>query len=182
MTTIQPKDGVQAYLGNPMLFSGTPPIDLSETDSGYGGSQHQFLLKTEFGHIYIDAKRGQVLLMRGTQAEDLADKGMDKWFSKNLPFNILNINNDIPIDNTFLNLGILGVYDPFYKRLIITKLDYEAKKPGITYSDNKFKFAGQEINVLNSEYFYNRSWTLSYSFITQSWISFHSFADRKSVV
>lgn len=179
MTRFQPTDGIQVYLGNPNLFSGTPPIDLSETDTGSFGTQNKFLLKTEAGHIFVDAKRGQVVLLQGTERTDLAEKGMDKWFSKNLPFNILKLSPDLPVDNTFTNLGINGVYDNLYKRLIITKVDYEGK-PGVYYVPGTGfifddGFQSNTVTFRDPEYFTDRSWTLSYSFITQSWVSFHSF-------
>lgn len=181
MTTIQPTDGIQAYLGNPALFSGTPPIDLSETDTGSFGTQNKFLLRTEAGHVFVDAKRGQIVLLQGTERTDLSEKGMDKWFSHNLPFNILEVSPEVPIDNAYNSIGITGTYDNLYKRLFITKIDYQAK-PGVKYSNFKFyietpgdSLVPTEVFLDDPTYFINKSFTVSYSFITNSWVSFHSF-------
>ena len=135
----------QAYLGNDQLFKSTPPLDLSETDNGSLGSQHRFILKTPHGVVFTDSKRGQVILLQGTNTIVLSDTGMSKWFDQNLKFFSSNPDND----NHFNGLGIHGVYDEFYDRLIITKLD---RTPQV-----------------------NKSWTISYSFKTQSWTSWHSY-------
>jgi len=175
LTTVQVSQGPAAYLGNSALFSATPPIDLAESDLGYAGSQHKLLLKTEFGHVFVDASRGQVILLQGSKVNDIASKGMNKWFAENLPFNITNSFLDIDIDNCYNGLGLTGSYDPFYQRFFITKLDYQPLIQGITYDGTNFKFADSIINLSDSKYFCNKSWTISYNFKTQTWISFHSF-------
>jgi hypothetical protein len=180
LTTVQVSQGPDAYLGNTQLFSGSIPLDLSQSSVGYAGSQNTLFIKTEFGHIFVDAKRGQVIFLKGTNIEDLADKGMDKWFSKNLPFNILNFYPDVDIDNAQNGIGLTGTYDAFYKRIFITKLDYEPIYPDKTeYLGGLFYYdTGSEniqIRVGDPKYFIDKSWTLSYNFKTQSWVSFHSF-------
>lgn len=227
--------GIAASLGTGTLFSGTPPIDLSETDTGFGGSQNKFFIKTEQGNVYTDAKRGQVLLMKGTSVTDLTERGVEKWFSNNLPFKILNVHPDVPIDNNFNGIGLHGVYDNFYKRLILTKIDYEPLNDNIKFDGTNFYIDGETIEgrdedvpgLLNCcpdgytdygypefpcrkyeddqeffynyiqcppselhtpsytpktiislndpEYFCNKSWTISYSFKTNTWVSLHSF-------
>lgn len=176
MLRINTSNPEAAYIGNDSLFSGAPPIDLTNSTGGSFGSQHKFMLITEQGNIFLDAKRGQVGLLRGSQQEDISQKGMDKWFKHYLPFFILEVDQNIPIDNHFNGIGLTGVYDTLYKRAIITKRDYEPIVDGITYNENsEFIFEGKVINLEDSNYFCDRSWTLSYSFITQSWTSFHSY-------
>jgi len=187
----------QAYLGNSELFS-QQPIDLSETDIGYAGSQHKFLLRTEFGHIFIDAVRGEVLLLQGSKVTDITSNGMDKWFSQFLPFNINKYFPAVDIDNHFSGVGLHGVYDMFYQRLIITKLDYIPLSDAITYDNGKFYFNPYtslndtptnqlaqgnvicnqpliEIQLTDPKYFCNKSWSISYSFKTGGWIAYHSY-------
>ena len=117
--------GLTAALGTGELFSGTP-LDLGTTDNGIYGTQNKFILNTENGHIFIDAKRGQICLLRGNAIEDLAGPKYlnSKWFTNNLPFQILNYFPTVDVDNNFNGIGLTGVYDEFYHRLIITKLDY----------------------------------------------------------
>lgn len=173
LTTVQVTNGPAAYTGTGAMFS-TPALDLSQTDTGYAGSQHKLLLRTEFGHFFIDAKRGQILLLQGNQTKDIADKGMDKWFSEHLPFTISKYFPSVNVDNHFNQIGLHAVYDSFYQRIIITKLDYEPVVDGITY-DGVFKVNNIEIALNDTRYFRSKSWTLSYSFKMDAWVSFHSY-------
>ncbi|MBC7088675.1 MAG: hypothetical protein H5T96_09470, partial [Tissierellales bacterium] len=185
LLTIDTSNPQAAYIGNSKLFSGAPPIDFAETDLGYVGSQHKFLLKIPKGQITIDAKRGQVFLIQGTQVRDLSapGSGVNRFLTDNLNFNILKWFPDFPIDNHYKGIGLHGVYDAKYDRIIITKLDYSLLSDNITYSDGKFYLTEaigeeeitREIYLSDTEYFCNRSWTISYSFITNSWIAFHSY-------
>lgn len=145
LTTVN-TSSFQFYLGNDQLFKSAPPIDLSETDTGSLGSQHKFMLKTPHGVITTDSKRGQVLLTAGTKVTILSDIGNSKWFDRNLKFFNSNPDND----NHFKGLGITGVYDEFYDRVIITKLD-------------------------RTDQGVDKSWTMSFSFKTNSWVSWHSY-------
>ena len=187
LLTIDTSNPQAAYIGNPSLFKGAPPIDFAETDLGYIGSQHKFLMKIPQGQITVDAKRGQVFLISGTQAVDLSafGSGMNRFFVEHLPFLIYKYFPSINIDNHFKGIGLHGVYDSVYDRVIITKLDYAPKSPNIFYDDvekefyvnrvlNGFTYK-EYITVQNEEYFCNVSWTLSFNMNTKSWISFHSY-------
>jgi len=115
-----------AVLGTGALFSGSQPVDTNTTDIGWAGAQNKMLVNCEQGHIWIDAKRGKVLLLRGTSVEELSGPKYlnSKYFIDNLPFQILQYFPTIDTDNNFNGIGLHGVYDDFYKRLIITKLDW----------------------------------------------------------
>lgn len=179
LTTVDVSQGPAAVLGNANLFA-AQPIDLSETDIGYAGSQHKLLLKTEFGNVFIDAKRGQVILFDG-QVRDLTDQAVSKWFAQNLPFKILEYAEDFPIDNNFNGIGLHGVYDAFYQRFIITKIDYTPKEAvqvfstGEAYYNDQQEQISRQVEVGDLEYFNDESWTISYCFKTNSWISYHSY-------
>lgn len=136
LTTVEVSAGPSAYLGNSNLFSGSLPLDLANTDIGYAGSQHVALWKTEYGHIFTNSKRGQILNIQGTQTIDIADKGMDKWFSQWLPFKISEYDSSAKTDNAYNGAGITGVYDAFYKRLLLTKKDYKVINNCVAYDDN----------------------------------------------
>ena len=188
LLTVDTSNPKAAYMGNDSLFRSSPPIDFAETDLGYVGSQHKILLKIPQGQITIDAKRGQVFLISGNQAQDISafGSGMNRFFTDHLAFEILRHFPDADIDNHFNGLGLHGVYDSKYDRVIITKLDY-IPQPGkdVKYDAvskefyTKVEFNGESIrNVVyltDVEYFCNKSWTLSYNINTRSWISFHSY-------
>lgn len=191
LLTIDTSNPQAAYVGNATLFEGAPPIDYADTDQGYVGSQNKFMLKTPYGAVSVDAKRGQVFLLNGTNVKDLTQfgSGMNRWFVAHLPFEILKHFPDIPTDNHFNGIGLHGVYDSNYERIIITKLDYIPKSDDIFYQDGKwYKFLPavgdeakaadipkEEVFLSDSDNFCNVSWTLSFSFVTNSWISFHSY-------
>jgi hypothetical protein len=189
MLTIQTSNPQAAYLGNDTLFRSAPPIDFAETDLGYVGSQNKMLLKIPQGQITIDAKRGQVFLIAGNQATDLSafGSGLNRFFTDHLAFEILRYYPTVDTDNHFNGIGIHGVYDSKYDRVIISKLDYI---PNVGVTNIQYDAATQEfyvnktfgetvlrqvIQLTDREYFCNKSWTLSFNFNTKSWVSFHSY-------
>ena len=187
LLTIDTSNPQAAYVGNPLLFRGAPPIDFAETDLGYVGTQHRMLLKIPQGQVTIDAKRGQVFLISGTEAIDLSafGSGMNRFFVEHLPFMIYKSFPEVNIDNHFKGIGLHGVYDAVYDRVIITKLDYAPKSKDILYDsvDQEFYINNvvngltirQNVSVSDEKYFCNVSWTLSFNMNTKSWISFHSY-------
>ena len=189
MLTIQTSNPQAAYMGNDTLFRSAPPIDFAETDLGYVGAQNKMLLKIPQGQITIDAKRGQVFLIAGNQATDLSafGSGLNRFFTDHLAFEILRYYPTVDTDNHFNGIGIHGVYDSKYDRVIISKLDYI---PNVGVTNIQYDAATQEfyvnktfgetvlrqvIQLTDREYFCNKSWTLSFNFNTKSWVSFHSY-------
>jgi len=118
-----PTSTAQAYLGQSLFDQNTPPLDYSDTDLGYFGSQHKMFLKTEYGDVSIDAERGSVFLMNGQKVNDISGD-ISKFLIEYLPFQIRKYFPQFPIDNHFNGCGLHGVYDNKYKRIIITKKDY----------------------------------------------------------
>lgn len=142
LLTVDTSNPQAAYFGNPKLFEGAPPIDFADTDLGYVGCQNKMLLKIPQGQISIDAKRGQVFLIQGTQINDLAEfgSGMNRFFSDHMGFEILRYFPNVNIDNHFMGIGLHGVFDSKYSRVIITKLDYIPKTDDIKYDDETEEF------------------------------------------
>jgi len=153
---------------------------------GYAGTQHRTLLSTEYGHIFVDAKRGNVFNLGngGSSLDELSKDGMKNWFKENLPFQILK---DFPtltqeeLDNNYKGLGLILAYDRRFHRFMLTKLDYKSLNSNVKYnSDTKtfYILNGQtpiDVSLDDPRYFCNKSWTISYNFFTKSWVSFHSF-------
>lgn len=177
LLTINTSNPQAAYIGNGTLFSSAPPIDFVETDLGYSGSQHKFFLKTEFGNISTDAKRGNIFVIAGNKINDIGDQGMGRFFEVSLEFQMKVAFPDYNVDNNFKGVGLHGVYDEKYQRLIITKLDYQPLDPNIVYNlaTDTFTLNGVTVALGDPLYFCNISWTVSYCFQTKSWISFHSY-------
>jgi len=147
------------------------------------------LLKIPQGQITVDAKRGQVFLISGTSAIDISafGSGMNRFFVEHLAFEILKYFPEVNVDNHLNGIGLHGVYDSKYDRVIISKLDYiPLPNKGVKYDSETREFyvdksIGEEftfrevVSVSDSDYFCNKSWTLSYGVNSKSWISFHSY-------
>ena len=187
LLTIDTSNPQAAYVGNNKLFAGAPPIDFAETDLGYVGTQNVFLLKIPQGQITVDAKRGQIFLISGTQAVDLTafGSGVNRFMTDHLPFKILRYFRNVDVDNHFNGIGLHGVYDAKFDRVIITKLDYVPLDEDIKYDEETKEFYIENTinNVVfrdvvyldDSEFFCNKSFTISFNFNTKSWVSFHSY-------
>jgi len=152
LLTIDTSNPQAAYVGNPLLFRGAPPIDFAETDLGYVGTQNKMLLKIPQGQVSVDAKRGQVFLIAGTQAVDLSGfgSGLNRFFTDHLAFEILRYFPDVPTDNHFNGVGLHGVYDTKYDRVLITKLDYIPKSKDVKYDAVKREFYVEEVYAQNA--------------------------------
>lgn len=171
-------------IGTGGMFDGRVK-EFAVTDLGYMGTQHRDILKTEFGHVFVDAKRGQVLLLNSSAngMEEISRNGMRNWFKQNLPFKIIK---DFPtiaiedIDNNYKGIGLHLSFDKRYNMFYLTKLDYKVINANIRYNTEAKKFylidePDTFVNLTDTRYFCNKSWTISYNFISKLWSSFHSF-------
>lgn len=166
-----------ATVGSNTLFNKQAPSQFIQTDLGFGGSQTPAIVSTEFGHFWVDNKRGQILNLQDG-ISNIIKPEEEWWFKENLPFHILKDFPDFDITNNFKYIGMSIVYDARYKRVIFTKRDVELKpeyKGLVTYDGVFFRYEDKVFTVENSKYFCNKSWTISYSPLLKSFISFHSF-------
>lgn len=109
-------------------------VNFNKTDLGSAGSQHRTLISCDFGHFWADAKRGKVFgLAPNASGLKEISATMDKWFKEHLPFRILRDFPEIDIDNNYKGLGISMGWDDRFKRLFLTKLDYQLIK-SLNYS------------------------------------------------
>ena len=170
------------YSGAGTLFSNRP-VSYNNTDLGYGGTQHKALLSTEFGHFWADCMRGQVFMVdpNGRNLKEIT-VGKRNWFKEHLPFKIIkSVDNmtHIDTDNNFKGLGLIFGYDSRFKRIFLTKRDYIARVKGIYYEKGNFYLKeGQvikEVQLQDDKYFEDVSFTMAYSPMTESWISYYSF-------
>lgn len=159
------------------------PTEFFKTELGYGGTQHRAFVSCEFGHFYVDAKRGRIFQIapNGGGIEEISRYNMKNWFRENLPFRIKKQFPDIPsdmLDNAYDGLGITMVWDDRYSRLLITKKDAILKPEFVDETeivDLDFYYREKLIHPSDTDYFDEVSWTVGYSPITKSWISFYSY-------
>lgn len=178
-----------------------PLQSITSPDFAMGGLQHfKARTSTEFGTFYIDEYSGRPLLLT-SNLNDLS-KGLRNFWENNgqlkLITQVKKLTNSIYThNNTITGVGYMTTYDPRFKRLIIHKRDYEivskyTKKfalsttssiitPLTLWSDGRYFYYNNasgtpaKVNFDDSEYFVNKSFTISYSFISNSWVSFHSY-------
>lgn len=165
-------------------------LEFNSTDLGFGGTQSRnSFISTEFGHFYVDLKRGNVVhvLANGSNIKIL-DSGLKNWFTSHLPMKLLRygiVNEDtgstiseMDIDHPYMGIGVILGWDNKHKRMFMTKKDFIPKKNISLYSfrDKDFYYGGSKVELYDEEYFYNVSYTMAYSFISNSWISYYSFS------
>ena len=152
LLTVNTSNPQAAYLGNPSLFAGAPPIDFAETDLGYVGSQNKFFLKIPQGQVTVDAKRGQIFLIQGTQVEEIGGfgSGVNRFMTDHLSFEISRYFPQVDTDNHFNGIGLHGVYDTKFERVIITKLDYIPIDKDVKYDPVTKEFYVETIVYINA--------------------------------
>lgn len=183
-------------------FLSIPAQELIQSDTGYGGLQDKLgTLNNKYHYVWIDNNNFQI----NTFGDGLntINGDIDYWLGENLPFKIDKtlyelIGKEIQFKSIMAGLGVQLVYDPYFERLIIHKADYDLTDlgkelfNGYVESDDGYT-TGLQVNInngkwrytvggswsyiltTNNEIFINKSWTLSYSYESQSWVSWHSY-------
>jgi hypothetical protein len=159
------------------------PKEFVVAELGYAGTQNKEIIHSEFGHTWVDAKRGNIFNLDGGAAgiDELSRYGDKNWFKENLPFRILKDFPNYDIDNAYNNVGITMCYDRRFNRLFLTKKDYKVISPLVKHEVDTNKFYvlnGQTkiyIDITDIKYFCDASWTYSYNYENKLWRSFHSF-------
>lgn len=124
-------------LGSGGIFANRS-LNFSATDLGNAGTQNTAKVSTEFGHYWVDAKRGEVFELKpNAQGLENISGNLSKWFKRQLPFKILKFFPDYDIDNPYNGVGITMGYDNFHKRVFITKKDY-IPETGVEYINGEF--------------------------------------------
>ena len=178
---------IVSFLGTGEYF-GIPPRQLLNDEKASGGTTHE-IIKTPYGVVFIDSEYDSTIWLFDGKLNNITD-GNVRWFINNLPLSSDFENNPYNPQQVGINIGYDDVYDVLY----ITRKSYELRPEfkkelvgffladigGFTIKDNKYgiKRSASEIeyvDIHDSKYFINRSWTKSYNFKTKTWISFHSF-------
>jgi len=166
-------------VGTGGMFSQRPQT-FAETDTGYAGSQSKYAINTsQYGTFFPEFKRGRVFHYAG-QLEEISNNGMFDWFQENMNFKIQSQIPNVNLDNPFTGIGYNSVYDNRLNLWFLTKKDYKLKNikelGNITLDENNnILYKGKPANFLDNKIWKNVGWTISYSPLYKSWISFHSF-------
>ena len=124
--TMQMGDGSDAYVGSGDIFK-QEPTEIIQTKDGYGGTQSQYAaLTTRYGYFFIDRKGKKVFLMKDKLTE-ISSLGMENWFIDNMNYSLIayGATELDSVDNPISGLGYHSVWDPYNKRILLTKRDLE---------------------------------------------------------
>ena len=195
-------EGVTISLGTGE-FLAIPPREITSSQEGYGGSDSQWAtVITEYGAIYPSEKAGKVFLFSvDSQFNELSSQGMRGFMEENLtcqfPRQYKNLTGeDYPFLDNPANpngIGVTAAYDTRHKRIVITKRDYRLLPQfesqltsGELFIDPvSMKWKRQSTGARGGNFFdtdtaafQDLSFTLSFSFITNAWESFHSYLPK----
>ena len=187
--TLESDMGTKITVGDGALFN-KPLQALINTDQSYeyGSCQDKFsILNTPTGIYWISQSLGKIFTV-GDGLNEISATGMRWWFSKFLPYRILeDFPNFEATDNPVVGVGCQASYDNDFLMIYFTKKDYELRKDlpadvSLTYvggidfmvkSGNKV--TGTKVKLGDPTYFNDVSWTISYDPKTKAWVSFHDW-------
>ena len=131
--SMQMKDGSEAFVGSGDIFA-QEPDEVLQSERGYAGTQSQWAaITTRSGYFFVDKNSRKVFMMTD-KLTDISNLGLENWFRDNLEFNLesLIISSDCLgylYDNPISGIGLTAVYDPQFKRILLTKRDKSLVDP-----------------------------------------------------
>jgi hypothetical protein len=189
---LQLGDNTQAYVGSGNIFE-QDPDEVLPTTTGYGGCDSQFsALTTRYGQFFMNRRDARVYMYSESIVE-ISSLGMEKWFLDHIPFRLELLGMDLEaaefkLDSPTAEFGFVAVYDPKFKRIILTKrekiptetFNQEFETGGVYLQNGQFYStrSGTVIELSNEIYFKDGGWTISYYPELQAWASRHSYIPR----
>ena len=202
--SLQMKDGSESFVGSGDIFQ-QDPDEVVQTSEGFGGTQSQWAaITTKAGYFFIDKDARKVFLMRD-QLTEISANGMENWFKDNIPLALESYGLKNTNDNPLTGVGFHSVWDPKYKRILLTKRDItptqdfldawigfvedtgtQGWQNGLIDYDEELNqyyiynisMAGTTYDYIswdNTDYFTKGGWTISYFPELNVWVSFHSY-------
>jgi len=157
----------------------------TEDSFEYASNQSRYsAVNTSYGLFWISQAAGKVFNYGGSGLDEISKSGMRWWFAKYLPSELLKAFPEYKLyDNPVVGVGTQLMFDQTYEILYLTKKDYKPKYPigkgtdQIDLDDDliTFTFNGQTIELTDSRYFEDASFTISYDPKLKAWLSFHDW-------
>jgi hypothetical protein len=171
--------GRKITIGDGGLFA-QDPREVLPSDTNFGACTSRYAFSnTHRGRFYPSENQGRIFNFDGL--DDISQAGVSFWCKNYMPIFLYKYFPDYPqIENPVSGVGYLTVFDSFYETVYICKRDFTPKRElikDITYDKTKgiFMFKGAKISMRDTRYFNDVSWTLSYSIIDKSFISWHDW-------
>ena len=193
--TLKSDMGTEVYLGDGGLFAREPQnIMNSEKSIEYGSCESlRSVVNTPSGLFWISQAQGKIFQYAGRGAQNIANQGMKWWFNKYLPSQLIaqlpELEEYTLGDNPVAGVGCQTVYDANDDIVYFCKKDFRIKDEHvgkIIYDTTETKFYYTdgpriEVQLDDSLYFEDCSWTISYDPKVKAWISFHDWHPELSV-
>lgn len=187
------------YIGTGATFSQAFQR-LSSNSFAFGGQElFKSRTETEYGVFYIDSVTSRPILL-SDKLNDLSLRGVRSFWQENghllLEKQFQSKGSTYPVKSTSSasGIGYSTIYDARHKRIVVSKKDfaikdlyfnsfsptYSANNSTLFFDEDKFYYrdaGGTTTQVLPTDitYFDNKSFTMSYSFLTNGWVSYHSY-------
>lgn len=171
------ESGRKITIGDGGLFA-QDPREVMPTDNNYGASTSRYAFSnTHLGRFYPSNNQGRIISFTDS-LDDITRQGMSYWCKNYMPILLYEYFPEYDKDeNPASGVGYLTAFDSFNETIYVTKRDFTPKREyaaDIQYSGGTFNFKGTPI-LLRSKYFNDVSWTLSYSPIDKSFVSWHDW-------
>ena len=177
----------EAFVGTGDIFA-VEPDELITTEEGFAGTQGIYgSVESQAGIFWADVDAGRVYMFR-KGIEEISDAGMRNFFLDNLPFELskYGVSSDLPAKGH----GIDMVWDPKYKRMIMSKEEWKPREnllalleSGWQWDEEALQFVNPDknsrpysIDFADYEYMEHSRWTLSFNPQKKLWISFHDYS------
>lgn len=173
------QSGRKITVGDGGLFA-QDPREVMPTDNNYGASTSRFAFSSNHGgRFYISENQGRILNFT-ENIEPVSNQGISFWCKNYMPIFLYKYFPDYPqVENPISGVGYLISFDSFYETVYISKRDFTPKREyinDIVYDKVKgFLYKGRSIDVRDTSYFNDVSWTLSYSITDKAFVSWHDW-------
>lgn len=185
----QPRNYQERITNDLVTFIGTgeflelPAGEVIPSEIGkLGNTNKEATVVVPEGLLFVDEYNLKIYLISASGFKNLASEeyGYKETLERIIPIRLNKVFTDIDIKTNSHYCGYLCTYDEIEKRFLITKKDFLPKPDiNITYVNDNFivieNGKSKIIDVRDTNYFYDLSWTLSFSILTDGFVSFHSY-------
>lgn len=172
--------GKKITIGDGGLFA-QDPREVMPTDDNFGLSTSRYAFSnTHMGRFYISENQGRMMSFNESLG-DITMSGISFWCQNYMPIFLYKYYPNYPrVENPISGVGYQMVIDSKGETLYICKRDFSPVKElakDITWSEklNSFVYNSTKIELSDKTYFNDISWTISYSLMDKSFISWHDW-------
>lgn len=174
------ESGKKITIGDGGLFA-QDPREVMPTDDNFGASTSRYAFSnTHLGRFYPSENQGRIISFDQSLG-DISMSGISFWCQNYMPIFLYKYFPSYPrVENPISGVGYQMVIDSKGETLYICKRDFSPIKElasDIKWDSkkNSFVYKSNEIKLSDSTYFNDISWTISYSLMDKSFISWHDW-------